>query len=388
MTNLLIKLFVKDNENPKDENVRPKYAMLSSITGIVVNLLLSIFKLVIGIVTNSMSIISDALNNVTDTGSSIVTMIGFKLSQKEVDNEHPWGHGRMEYITAFIVDILIILVGVELLQNSVDKIIHPVMPTVNCVVIFLLVVAILVKLWLFVFYSKIAKRIDSSAIKATAYDSISDCVSTFVVLFSSVISLIFGITIDGYVSILVAIFILITGVKALKETIDILLGSKPDKEFIDQISEFVKKYPMIAGIHDIMVHDYGPGRKIVSFHAEVPADANICEAHDIIDELEQDMLKEFKCITTIHMDPIVVNDTKINEAKASVEKIVKEINENYSIHDFRMTDGGKRINLIFDLVIPRDDKIDKDALRKEIIEKVKKIDSKYYVVFTIEHLFV
>lgn len=388
MTNLLIKLFVKNNENPKDENVRPKYAMLSSITGIVVNLFLSIFKLVIGIVTNSMSIISDALNNVTDTGSSIVTMIGFKLSQKEVDNEHPWGHGRMEYITAFIVDILIILVGVELLQNSVDKIIHPVMPTVNGVVIFLLVVAILVKLWLFVFYSKIAKRIDSSAIKATAYDSISDCVSTFVVLFSSVISLIFGITIDGYVSILVAIFILITGVKALKETIDILLGSKPDKEFIDQISEFVKKYPMIAGIHDIMVHDYGPGRKIVSFHAEVPADANICEAHDIIDELEQDMLKEFKCITTIHMDPIVVNDAKINEAKASVEKIVKEINENYSIHDFRMTDGGKRINLIFDLVIPRDDKINKDALRKEIIEKIKKIDSKYYVVFTIEHLFV
>ena len=388
MTNLLIKLFVNDNGDPKDEKIRPKYAMLSSITGIVVNLFLSVFKLVIGIVTNSMSIISDALNNVTDTGSSIVTMIGFKLSQKEVDNEHPWGHGRMEYITAFIVDILIILVGVELLQNSVDKIIHPVMPTVNGVVIFLLVVAILVKLWLFVFYSKIAKRIDSSAIKATAYDSISDCVSTFVVLFSSVISLIFGITIDGYVSILVAIFILITGVKALKETIDILLGSKPDKEFIDQINEFVKKYPMIAGIHDIMVHDYGPGRKIVSFHAEVPADANICEAHDIIDELEQDMLKEFKCITTIHMDPIVVNDAKINEARASVEKIVKEINENYSIHDFRMTDGGKRINLIFDLVIPRDDKIDKDALRKEIIEKVKKIDSKYYVVFTIEHLFV
>lgn len=388
MTNLLIKLFVKDNENPKDENVRPKYAMLSSITGIVVNLFLSIFKLIIGIVTNSMSIISDALNNVTDTGSSIVTMIGFKLSQKEVDNEHPWGHGRMEYITAFIVDILIILVGVELLQNSVDKIIHPVMPTVNGVVIFLLVVAILVKLWLFVFYSKIAKKIDSSAIKATAYDSVSDCVSTFVVLFSSVISLIFGITIDGYVSILVAIFILITGVKALKETIDILLGSKPDKEFIDQINEFVKKYPMIAGIHDIMVHDYGPGRKIVSFHAEVPADVNICEAHDIIDELEQDMLKEFKCITTIHMDPIVVNDEKINKARASVKKIVKEINENYSIHDFRMTDGGKRINLIFDLVIPRDDKIDKDILRKEIIEKIKKIDTKYYAVFTIEHLFV
>lgn len=388
MTSLLIKLFVKDNGNPKDEKIRPKYAMLSSITGIVVNLFLSVFKLIIGIVTNSMSIISDALNNVTDTGSSIVTMVGFKLSQKEVDNEHPWGHGRMEYITAFIVDILIILVGVELLQNSVDKIIHPVMPTVNGVVIFLLVVAILVKLWLFVFYSKIAKKIDSSAIKATAYDSISDCVSTFVVLFSSVISLIFGITIDGYVSILVAIFILITGVKALKETIDILLGSKPDKEFIDQISEFAGKYPMIAGIHDIMVHDYGPGRKIVSFHAEVPADANICEAHDVIDELEQDMLRKFKCITTIHMDPIVVNDEKINKVKYLIEKIIKEINENYSIHDFRMTDGGKRINLIFDLVIPRDDKIDKESLKKEIINKIKKIDTKYYAVFTIEYSFV
>lgn len=388
MTELLIKMFIKNNENPKDENVRPRYAMLSSITGIIVNLFLSIFKLIIGIVTHSMSIISDALNNVTDTGSSIVTMIGFKLSQKEVDNDHPWGHGRMEYITAFIVEILIILVGVELLQNSVDKIINPVMPTVNEIVIFLLIVAILVKLWLFVFYSKIAKKIDSSAIKATAYDSISDCISTCVVLLSSVISLIFGITIDGYVSILVAIFILITGIKAIKETIDILLGTKPDQEFISQISKFVTNYPMIAGIHDIMVHDYGPGRKIVSFHAEVPADANICEAHDVIDELEQDMLNEFKCITTIHMDPIVVDDEEINEAKATVEKIIKDINEDYSIHDFRMTDGGKRINLIFDLVVPRDDKTDKNFLKKEVISKIRKINNKYYVVFKIEHLFV
>ena len=385
MTNLLIKIFVKkDNDN----NLRARYAMLSSCTGIVVNIILSIIKLIVGIFSNSMSIISDALNNVTDTGSSIVTMIGFKMSQKEVDNEHPWGHGRMEYITAFIVDMLIVLVGIELFQNSIEKIIHPIMPEINNIVIILLIVAIFMKLWLFIFYSKIAKIIDSSAVRATAYDSISDCVTTFVVLISSVINLVFKLNIDGYISILVSIFIMITGCKALKEIIDLLLGTKPDENFIKEIKEFAEKYPMISGIHDIMVHDYGPGRKIVSFHAEVPADADICKAHDIIDELEQDMLEKFKCITTIHMDPIVVNDEKINNTKKIVEKIVKEYNEEYSIHDFRMTDGGKRVNLIFDLAIPRKDTTNHELIEKEITEKIRAVNKTYRVVMRVEHLFV
>lgn len=385
MTNLLIKIFVKkDNDN----NLRARYAMLSSCTGIVVNIILSIIKLIVGIFSNSMSIISDALNNVTDTGSSIVTMIGFKMSQKEVDNEHPWGHGRMEYITAFIVDMLIVLVGIELFQNSIEKIIHPTMPEINNIVIILLIVAIFMKLWLFIFYSKIAKIIDSSAVKATAYDSISDCITTFVVLISSVINLIFKLNIDGYISILVSIFIMVTGCKALKEIIDLLLGTKPDENFIKEIKEFAEKYPMISGIHDIMVHDYGPGRKIVSFHAEVPADADICKAHDIIDELEQDMLEKFKCITTIHMDPIVVNDEKINNTKKIVEKIVKEYNEEYSIHDFRMTDGGKRVNLIFDLAIPRKDTTNHELIEKEITENIRAVNQNYRVVMRVEHLFV
>lgn len=388
MTNFLINLFIKDKDNVENQNVRGKYAMLSSITGIVVNILLSVFKLIIGIVSNSMSIISDALNNVSDAGSSIVTMIGFKMSQKKVDADHPWGHGRMEYITAFFVDILIILVGFELLQSSIDKIINPVMPSISNITIILLVVAILAKLWLFVFYRKIAKKIDSAAIKGTAYDSISDSISTFAVLVSAIVAKFAGISIDGYVSLLVSMFILVTGIKAIRETIDLLLGQKPDSEFVEAIAEFAKKYETIEGIHDIMVHDYGPGRKIVSFHAEVPANSDICRAHDIIDQMEQDIFEKFGCITTVHMDPIVVDDEEINEMRREVEKIVQNIGEGYSIHDFRMTDGGERINLIFDLVIPTG----KDINAEEIVEKIRKEihekNNKCHAVIKVEHSFV
>lgn len=388
MTDLLIKLCIRNKDDVNNEKVREKYGLLSSITGIVVNILLSIFKIIIGILANSMSIISDGLNNVTDAGSSVITMIGFKISNKEVDNDHPWGHGRMEYITAFIVDILIILVGIELFQSSVQKIIHPELPAVSNVTIVLLVVAVLVKLWLFVFYRKIAKLINSSAIKANSYDSISDSVSTLVVLGATIVARFSNISIDGFASLFVSAFILFTGFKALKEIIDILLGGKPDEEFVEAITEFTKSYPMISGIHDIMVHDYGPGRKIVSFHAEVPDNCDICKAHDVIDGLEQDLYKEFKCITTIHMDPIVVNDEKINNMRKTVEKIVSDINENYSIHDFRMTDGGSRVNLIFDLVVPRDGNIDRTALEKDVKMKIHDIDSTYYAVVKVESSFV
>ena len=387
MTNLLIKLFIKDKNVEKPE-IRAKYGMLSSITGIVVNILLSAVKLIIGIFANSISIISDALNNVTDAGSSIVTMIGFKVSQKKIDKDHPWGHGRMEYITAFIVDILIVLVGVELFKSSFDKIIHPALPDISTVTIVILVIAILTKLWLFIFYNKIAKTIDSAAIKGNAYDSISDSISTFVVLLSAIVAKIFGISIDGYASILVAIFILFTGFKALKETIDLLLGMKPDTEFVEKLEEFTKKYEMISGIHDIMVHDYGPGRKIVSFHAEVPANCDICKAHDVIDQMEQDIYDEFNCITTIHMDPIVTDDEEINEMRKKTEEIVKEINPEFSIHDFRMTDGGDRINLIFDLVVSSDSDMSHEELKSIVQQKIHSVNNKYYAVPKIENSYV
>ena len=387
MTNLLINLFIKD-KNVKDTKVRTKYGTLSSITGIIVNFILSIVKVVIGIISNSMSIISDGLNNLTDAGSSVITMIGFKMSQKKVDHDHPWGHGRMEYISAFIVDILIVLVGIELFKSSVDKIINPTMPDISAVTITILVIAIIAKLWLFVFYNKIAKIINSEAIKGNAYDSISDVISTFVVLLSAIVAKFANISIDGYVSILVSIFILFTGFKALKETVDILLGTKPDPELVEGIEEFTKKYDMIVGIHDMMIHDYGPGRKIVSFHAEIPANSDICMAHDVIDQMEQDIYDEFNCITTIHMDPIEVDDEEINKMREITEKIVKEINKNYSIHDFRMTNGGGRINLIFDLVIPREEKIDSDKLKLEVQQKIHSENSKYYAVPKIEHSYV
>ena len=387
MTNLLIKLFIKDKNVEKPE-IRAKYGMLSSITGIVVNILLSAVKLIIGIFANSISIISDALNNVTDAGSSIVTMIGFKVSQKKIDKDHPWGHGRMEYITAFIVDILIVLVGVELFKSSFDKIMHPELPDISTITIVILVSAVLTKLWLFIFYNKIAKTIDSTAIKGNAYDSISDSISTFVVLLSAIVAKIFGISIDGYASILVAIFILFTGFKALKETIDLLLGMKPDTEFVEKLEAFTKKYEMISGIHDIMVHDYGPGRKIVSFHAEVPANCDICKAHDVIDQMEQDIYDEFNCITTIHMDPIVTDDEEINEMRKKTEEIVKEINPEFSIHDFRMTDGGDRINLIFDLVVSSDSDISHDELKSMVQQKIHSVNNKYYAVPKIENSYI
>ena len=383
MTNLLIKLFIKDNDISNLET-RGKYGVLSSATGIVVNILLSIVKLFIGIIANSISIISDALNNITDVGSSVVTMIGFKISQKKIDKDHPWGHGRMEYITAFIVDIIILMVGFELLKSSIDKIIHPELPAVNNVTIIILVIAVLTKLWLFLFYKKIAKMIDSNAIKGNAYDSISDSISTLVVLISAVVAKLCGVSIDGYASLIVSVFILFTGYKAIKETVDLLLGMKPDPEFIRDIEEEAKKYDMISGIHDIMVHDYGPGRKIVSFHAEVPADGDICKVHDIIDQMEQDLFEKFNCITTIHMDPIVVDNKEINDMRDFTEKIVKELNSEFSIHDFRMTDGGKRVNLIFDLVVPRDKEYDKEEIIKNVQQKIHEKDNKYFAVIKVE----
>ena len=388
MTDLLIKLIIKENKKTDDQKVRGKYATLASGTGITVNIFLSIIKLIVGIIANSISIISDALNNITDIGSSLVTMIGFKLSQKSSDKDHPWGHGRMEYITGFIVDMLIILVGFELFKSSIDKIIHPELPSINTITIVLLVVAIIAKLWLFLFYKKIAKIIDSTALKGAAYDSISDTISTTAVLISAIVARFVGISIDGFVSLLVSVFILITGIKATKEMIDMLIGTAPDENFVKDIYKFVEKYKEIVGIHDIMVHDYGPGRKIVSFHAEVPADGNICEVHDIIDGIEQEMFKKFGCITTIHMDPIVVNDEEINNMKKTVERVVKGINSNYSIHDFRMTNGGKRINVIFDLVVPFEENADFKEIEKTVKNRIHSIDNKYYAVINVENSYV
>ncbi len=388
MTNFLIRLFVKDNKNVQDPKVRGNYAMLSSITGIIANVLLFIGKLVIGILSASVAIIADAFNNIGDAGSSVVTMFGFRLAGKHADKEHPMGHGRFEYISAFIVDVLIIFVGVELLKSSVEKIITPEPADIQTVTLVFLGAAILVKAWLFFFYRKIAKTIDSSVIKAASFDSISDVVATTVVLISSLVSKYTDLDLDGYAGILVAAFIFYTGIKASKETIDLLLGGSPDKEILKNIKDFVKDYPDVIGIHDVMVHDYGPGRQIVSFHAEVSAKSDFSYVHDIIDNIERDMQKKYGYIVTIHLDPIVVDDQKVNEMYAFVKETVKEVDESFSVHDFRMTYGGNHINLIFDLSIPVDSKISDEDAAKEVEDKIRSLRPECNCVIKAEHPFV
>lgn len=388
MTNLLIKLFVKNREDVQNPNVRSNYATLSSITGIIANFLLFIGKLVIGILSASVAIIADAFNNIGDAGSSVVTLIGFRFSGKHADKEHPMGHGRYEYISAFIVDVLIIFVGVELFKSSIEKIIEPQATDIGTVTLVFLGVAIAVKAWLFFFYRKIAKTINSSAIRGASFDSISDVVATTLVFISALLSKFANLNIDGYAGILVAAFIFYTGIKAAKETIDLLLGGTPDKEILKKISDFVKEYPEVIGIHDVMVHDYGPGRQIISFHAEVSAKSDFSYVHDVIDNIERDFQKKYGYIVTIHLDPIVVDDEKVNEMYDFVKATVKEVDESFSVHDFRMTYGGNHINLIFDLSIPVDTKMSDEDAAKAVEDKIKSLKPECNCVIKAEHPYV
>ncbi len=388
MTKLLIKLFVKDSRNVSDPAVRQRYAMLAGITGIVLNLLLFAGKLTTGILAASVAVIADAFNNVSDAGSSVITIIGFRLAGKHEDKEHPLGHGRLEYVSAFIVDMLIILVGAELLKSSVEKIISPSLPAVSTATIVLLVVAVLVKLWLFFFYRKIGNLIDSAAVKSTSIDSISDTVATSLVLISTLVARFANVGIDGWAGILVAGFILFTGIKAAKETIDLLLGTPPEPAFIQELKDFVKNYPEVVGVHDLMVHDYGPGRKIISFHAEVPSDSDINYAHDVIDCIERDMHEKFGCIVTIHLDPIVTGNKEVDEMRRLAEETAKEVDSSFTIHDFRMTSGGKHINLIFDLSIPTDCKIPDGEAAQKVAEKISEKNPDCHAVIHPEHPFV
>lgn len=388
MTSLLIRLFVKDRDNVGDPTVRNRYALLASITGIVLNILLFASKLTLGLITFSVAVVADAFNNMSDASSSVVTLVGFRMSGKHADKKHPMGHGRLEYISAFIVDMLIIVVGFELFMSSIDKIITPELPDVSNALLILLGVAILVKLWLFFYYGKIAKKINSAAIRAASFDSISDTIATTLVLVSALISRYAHIAIDGWAGIIVAAFILFTGFKAAKETIELLLGSTPDPEFVKKIYEFVKNYPQVIGIHDVMVHDYGPGRLIVSFHAEVPSGSNFCYAHDVVDCIERDMHDQFGCIVTIHIDPIDVNDERVNEMRKLAEETAKEVDESFTIHDFRMTYGGKHYNMIFDLSIPTDSKYDDEEAAKLVAERIKEKNPDCFAVIKAEHPFV
>lgn len=388
MTNILTRIFIGKNKDPRDPKVRGKYAALGGFTGIILNVLLFAGKLVMGLIAHSVAIIADAFNNISDAGSSVVALIGFRLANKPVDKEHPLGHGRLEYVTGFIVDMLIILVGFELLTSSIDKILHPQLPTVGTLTLIILGAAILVKVWLFFFYRKIANTINSTALKAAAFDSLSDCIATTLVLVSSIVAKIWGYRIDGYAGILVAVFIMFTGFKAAKETIDLLLGSTPDPEFIQQIYDFTKGYPLVLGIHDVMVHDYGPGRQIVSFHAEVDSESDINIAHEEVDRMERDMHETFGCIVTIHLDPLVMNDPLVNEMHAVAIAAAKEVDDKFSIHDFRMTMGETNVNLIFDLLLPADCKMGAEEAESLVSENIRRQKPNCFCVIRVERPFI
>ena len=388
MNKLFTKLFLGENPDYTSSEIRSKCTTIASITGIVVNILLFIIKLTAGLLAASIAITADAFNNISDAGSALIAFIGFRLAAKPVDKEHPLGHGRMEYVTGFIVDMLIVLVGFELFKSSVQKIANPTPVGATTLTFVLLGIAIPLKLWLFFFYGGIAKKISSPSLKGAAFDSLSDTAATSLVLISAVIAKTTGVVVDGWVGVLVACFILYAGIKAAKETVDLLLGTPPSKEFIDELSAFALSYPEIVGVHDVMAHDYGPGRQFVSFHAEVPSGSDVGKAHDAIDCLERDMEQKFGCIVTIHMDPIETENETVTKLKEFAQKTAISVDERFLIHDFRITNGGKHINLIFDLCIPTDCKLSKETAAKKVAEEISKARPDCFAVIKPEHPYV
>ena len=387
MTDLLIKLFIKNHDRPEDNDVRERYGVFSSIVGIVTNLILAAIKLIAGMLSFSIAIVADALNNLSDAGSSIISFVSFKIAAKPADKEHPFGHARIEYVSSMIVSFLILLVGFELLTSSVSGLISPSESklTVTTLTYIILSISILLKLWLGLFYRKIAKRIDSSVVSAAAADSFSDCASTSAVLVSSIIV---GLTdwwfIDSVVGLAVSVMILIAGVKILNETKNSLLGEAPIQEVVDSIKSTVEKYPDIVGIHDMLVHNYGPKTYIVSFHAEVDGSRDIYELHDTIDNIEREINQDLRILCTIHMDPIVTNDETVNELRSFTLETVKEICPEASIHDFRTVIGQTHTNLIFDLVLPFDIKEDPDVLVNKIKEAIFNKRENCFCVITVD----
>ncbi|MBE6904552.1 MAG: cation transporter [Ruminococcaceae bacterium] len=367
MIKLLIKLFIKDSESESVK--REKYGVLGGTLGIICNLLLFCLKLTIGAFMKSIAVISDAFNNLSDCGSSVISIIGAKMSNRRPDKEHPFGHGRIEYISSMLVSFIIILVGVELLKTSFDKIINPQAVDFNIIAVIFLAFSVLIKLWMFSYNRFMGKKINSEMLKAAAADSLNDAISTSAVVISTVAGYFLNWKIDGIIGLAVSILIIISGIKIAKETISILLGQPPEKETVESLHTLIKQNPNIVGIHDLIVHNYGPGRIFASVHAEVPDNCDVIKMHEEIDKLESNILAETGIEAVIHMDPISVNCERCESFKKMVLELLSLQNESFSIHDFRITDGENRINLIFDLVVSCDMPQKK---REEIVETFEK----------------
>ena len=388
MITLLSKWFIKNRENVTDPAVRQAYGTLCGMVGIGLNILLFLGKFFAGTISGSIAVTADAFNNLSDAGSSVVTLLGFRLAGRKPDPDHPFGHGRIEYISGLVVAALILLMGVELGKSSFEKILHPAAVDFSVLAIVILAVSIAVKLYMAFYNASVGKKIASAAMAATAADSRSDAISTAAVLAAMLIGKLFHIQIDGYVGMVVAILILITGIKAAKETIAPLLGQPPEKEFVEEIEKIVLSHEPICGIHDLVVHDYGPGRVMITLHAEVPASGDILELHDVIDQAEVHLEKELNCVATIHMDPIVTDDGVTAQLRHKVGELCRTIDERITVHDFRMVPGPTHTNLIFDAVVPMEKHLDFDEVEQRIKKLVHDMDSHYFAVVKVEQSYV
>lgn len=389
MIKLLVKLFIKDSENVKDPDVREKYGMLAGIMGIIFNVILFAAKYFAGVIAGSVAITADAFNNLSDAGSSLITLFGFKLAGQKPHSDHPFGHGRFEYIAGLIVAMLIIHMGLDLVKDSFAQIMHPENVEFSALSAGILIASILVKLYMSVYNRFFAKKIDSVAMQATATDSLSDAVSTLVVLVSMIVGKYTGLAIDGYAGALVALMILWAGFCAARDTISPLLGNAPEKEFVDKIYSIVRACPLVTGVHDLVIHDYGAGRRMISLHAEVSASGDIMATHDAIDLIERQLCNELKCHAVIHMDPIVTDDWMINSTKDCIAAaLCEKLHKDVTIHDFRMVAGPTHTNVIFDAVLPFEVKMDVTEAKKRVDEIVKELDPNYNTVVTIDTSFI
>ena len=382
------KIFIKDYQNYKDKHVREQYGTLCSILSIICNIILVAFKITIGAFSNSVAIMADGLNNLSDVGSNLASLFGFKLANKHPDNDHPYGHGRYEYIAGLVIAFLILLVGIQSLKDSLLKIIHPEKVIFSYLAVIILVVSILVKLWMCSFNKAVGEKIDSSTLKAAGQDSLNDVMSTSATLVALLLTLVTDLPVDGLIGTVVSILVVIAGIQVFKETIDPLLGLAPDKELIKDIERFILSYDKPIGIHDLMMHDYGPSRMFMTVHVEVDCHGDIMKIHEEMDEIERAIREKFGILTTIHYDPVDIHNPQVQCLKNMVSKVVKGINNEYSIHDFRIVPGENKTNLIFDVLIPSQDEIEHQLLKKKISENIKKIDNQYNCVIEIDHSFV
>lgn len=382
----LIRRFVKDTDGTMTPALRTAYGKLAGVVCLIANAILFAFKLLAGILSGSVAIIADAFNNLSDAGSSIVTLVGFRLAGSPPDEEHPFGHGRMEYLSTLTVAALIMLAGFELAGSAVDKILNPSPSTFSWLTVAILIASIAVKLWMALFNRSIGKRIRSNALLAASTDSRNDVICTSLVLASSLINHFTSLELDGYIGAAVSLFVIWSGFSVLKETLSPLLGEAPDPELVERIKAIVLEEEGIVGIHDLIVHNYGPGRCIVSLHAEVPAHGDILHSHEIIDAVEHRLVEELNIVACIHMDPVDTQDEQVRELRTLTETIVGDIDERLSLHDFRLVRGEHRINVIFDVVVPFGFK--KTDLQAEIERRLQLVDARLFVVLTVEHSYI